>query len=70
MTKSRAVWKDLGSRRIGKSLEIELGLGDDVKGHEFLMVCTCTAEIKGMTSGHMQEAWWPYGKHMWMSNRT
>jgi len=24
---SRAVWKDLGSRRIGKSLEMELGLG-------------------------------------------
>ena len=24
---SRAVWKDLGSRRIGKSLERELGLG-------------------------------------------
>jgi len=24
---SRAVWKDLGSRRIGKSLEMEIGLG-------------------------------------------
>jgi len=36
----RAVWKDLGSRRIGKSLEMELGSGDDVKGHEFLMVYT------------------------------
>jgi len=32
------------------------------------MVCTCTAEIKGMMSGHMYMAWWPYGKHMWMSN--
>ena len=53
MIESRAVWKDLGSRRIGKSLEIELGLGDDVKGHEFLIVCICTAEIKSMTSGHM-----------------
>jgi len=21
-----------------------------------------------MTSGHMYTAWWPYGKHMWMSN--
>ena len=27
MTESRAVWKDLGSRRIGKSLDKELGLG-------------------------------------------
>ena len=27
MVKSRAVWKDLGSRRIGKSLEMEIGLG-------------------------------------------
>ena len=36
MTESRAVWKDLGSRRIGKSL----GLGDDIKGHGFLMVYT------------------------------
>ena len=31
MVESRAVWKDLGSRRIGKSLDEELGLGDDVK---------------------------------------
>ena len=53
MIESRAVWKDLGSRRIGKSLEMELGLGDDVKGQGFLMVYTCTAEIKGMTSRHM-----------------
>ena len=36
------VWKDLGSRRIERSLEIELelGLGNDVKGHGFLMVYT------------------------------
>ena len=27
MIESRAVWKDLGSRKIGKSLEMELGLG-------------------------------------------
>ena len=27
MIESRVVWKDLGSRRIGKSLEMELGLG-------------------------------------------
>jgi len=37
---SRAVWKDLGFRRIEKSLEMELGLEDDVKGHGFLMVYT------------------------------
>ena len=59
MIESRAVWKDLGSRRIGKSLEMELGLGDDVKRHGFLMGCTCIAEIKDMTSGHMWKAWWP-----------
>ena len=53
MIESRVVWKDLGSRKIGKSLEMELGLGDDVKEYGFLMVCTCTAEIKGMMSGHM-----------------
>ena len=52
MIESRAVWKDLGSRRIGKSLE-EVRVRSDVKGHGFLMVCTCTAEIKGMTSRHM-----------------
>jgi len=38
MIESRVVWKDLGSRRIRMSLEMELGLGDDIKGHEFLMV--------------------------------
>ena len=27
MIESRVVWKDLGSRRIRKSLELELGLG-------------------------------------------
>ena len=53
MVESRTVWKDLGSRRIGKSLEMKIGLGDDVKRHGFLMVYTCTVEIKGMTSGHM-----------------
>ena len=46
---SRAVWKDLGSRRIGKSLE-EIRIGDDVKGQGFLIVHTwCThvmTEIK------------------------
>ena len=53
MIESRAVWKDLGSRRIGKSLEIELWLGDDVKGFGFLMVYTYTVEIKGLMSRHM-----------------
>ena len=53
MIESRAVWKDLGSRRIRKSLEIELGLGDDVKGYGFLMVYTYIVEIKGMMSRHM-----------------
>ena len=46
------VWKDLGSKRIGKSLE-EVRVRDDIKRHGFLMVCTCIAEIKGMISGHM-----------------
>ena len=40
LEESRTVWKDLGSRRIGKSLEMELGLGDDVKGQELLIVYT------------------------------
>ena len=46
MTESRVVWKDLGSRRIGKSLEIELGLGDDIKEHGFLMVYIWCAHIQ------------------------
>ena len=46
MIESRAVWKDLGSRRIGKSLELELELGDDVKGHRFLMVYTWCAHVQ------------------------
>ena len=49
MIESKAVWKDLQSRRIERSLE-GVRIRDDIKGHEFLMVCTCT---KGMTSGHM-----------------
>jgi len=52
VTEARTVWKDLGSRRIGKSLE-GVRVRDDIKGHGFLMVCTCIAKIKGMTSGHM-----------------
>ena len=45
MIESRVVWKDLGSRRIGKSLD-EVGLGDDVKGHGFLMVYTWCAHVQ------------------------
>ena len=36
---SRAVWKDLGSRMIRKSLE-EIKIGDNVKEQGFLMVHT------------------------------
>ncbi len=50
------VWRDLGSRRIRKSLEKKIGLGVTSRT-EFLngvyIVCTCIAEIKGMMSGHM-----------------
>jgi len=46
LEESRMVWKDLGSRRIGKSLEMELGLGDDVKGQGFLMVYTWCAHVQ------------------------
>ena len=52
MTESRVVWKDLGPRRIGKSLE-GARVRDDIKEQWFLMVCTCTVEIKGMMSEHM-----------------
>ena len=38
LEQSRTVWKDLGFRKIGKSLEMELGLGDDVKEQGFLIV--------------------------------
>ena len=44
--KSRAVWKNLGSRRIGKSLEMKLGLGDDIKGYGFLIVYTWCAHVQ------------------------
>jgi len=42
---SREVWKDLGSRRIRKSLE-GVRVRNDVKGHEFLMVCTPCAHVQ------------------------
>ena len=45
MTKARAVWKDLGSRRIGKSLE-GVRVRSDVKGQWFLMVYTWCAHVQ------------------------
>ena len=44
MIESRTVWKDLGSRRIGKSLE-GVRVRSDVKGHGFLMVYTWYAYV-------------------------
>ena len=52
MTEARTVWKDLGSRKIRKSLE-EVRVRNDIKGHGFLMVYTCIAKIKSMTLGHI-----------------
>ena len=37
MIESRVVWKDLGSRRIGKSLD-GVRVRDDIKEHRFLIV--------------------------------
>ena len=45
MTESRAVWKDLESRRIGKSLD-EVRVRSDVKEHGFLMVYTWCAHVQ------------------------
>ena len=45
MIESRAVWKDLGSRRIGKSLE-GVRVRDDVKGQQFLIVYTWCAHVQ------------------------
>jgi len=45
VTKARAVWKDLGSRRIRKSLE-GVRVRDDVKGLWFLMVYTWYAHVR------------------------
>jgi len=53
---SRVVWKDLGSRRIGKSLEMEWRQ-EIMVPHGIYMVHTCTMEIKSMMSGHMYMAW-------------
>ena len=45
MTEARTVWKNLGSRRIGKSLE-GVRVRDDVKEHEFLMVYIWYAHVQ------------------------
>ena len=45
MIKSRTVWKNLGSRRIGKSLE-GVRVRSDVKEQWFLMVYTWCAHVQ------------------------
>ena len=45
MTEAGIVWKDLGSRRIGKSLE-GVRVRDDIKGLWFLMVYTWYAHVQ------------------------
>ena len=45
MTEARTVWKDLGSRRIRKSLE-GVRVRDDVKRLWFLMVYTWCAHVQ------------------------
>ena len=52
MIESRAVWKDLESRRIRKSLEKKLGLGVMSRDNSSSW-CTYIAEIKSMTLGYM-----------------
>jgi len=49
VTEARTVWKDLGSRRIEKSLE-GVRVRDDVKGQEFLMVYTWCAHVGSMVA--------------------
>ena len=44
MIESRAVWKDLGPRRIRKSLE-GVRVREDVKGQGFLMVYIWCAHV-------------------------
>ena len=48
------VWKDLGSRRIGKSLE-RVRVRSDIKGHGFLMV-TEIKEYDVRAHGHSMVA--------------
>ena len=51
LEESREVWKDLGSRRIRKSLEMELELGSQGTRvpHSVHMVYACMTEIKRVT---------------------
>ena len=44
MIESRAVWKNIRSRRIRKSLE-GVRVRDDIKGHEFLIMYTWYAHV-------------------------
>ena len=44
MTESRAAWKDLGSKKIGKSLE-RVRVRDDIKEYGFLIVYTWCAHV-------------------------
>ena len=56
------VWKDLRARRIGKSLEKELGLGVISRDNGSSWWCTHVQQrLKSMMSRHMYMAWWPYG---------
>ena len=45
MTKARVVWKDLGSKRIRKSLE-GVRIRNDVKRYGFLIVYTWCAHVQ------------------------
>ena len=69
----RVVWKDLESRKIGKSLEKRQGQemisrdkGSSWCTHDVCMYLEIKeydigqqSRVEGMTSVHMQEAWWP-----------
>ena len=63
LEKSRAVWRNLGSRRIGKSLEIGWHQGTWVS-HGVHMVHAWWQRLKSMMSGHMDMACWPWGRYM------
>ena len=66
------VWKDLGFRRIGKSLE-RVRVRDDVKGHGFLMVYTWCAHVQQRLKVLHQGTCRKYGslkvKAWWMDMR-
>ena len=67
LEESKAVWKNLGSRRIGKSLEKEIGLGVTLKdkGSSWCTYGVCMyseiksndigqwSRVESMMSGHM-----------------